>query len=115
MKHPRQKGSRIRAKCKKLLEEQGWKVDVVEKTGKFVKIKDLFSLFDLICIAPNLVMFVQVASSHPHNHKPFKKFAEDYVGKNIRIVQFVWINYYGWVLYEYFQDGTYKRLKKFQK
>ena len=42
LKNPRAKGNRIRLLVIRKLESDGWLVDIVEKTGRFVKVKDLF-------------------------------------------------------------------------
>ena len=65
----RQKGTRIRKKCRDMFETHGWTVDVVEKTGKFNKETDLFGLFDLCCVRGHNVAFIQVTCTNPHTHK----------------------------------------------
>ena len=104
MKTARQKGNRNRRACITLLEKAGWLVDVVEKTGRFVKVKDLFSLFDLIGLkAPGKVLLVQVASNEPHSHSKLQAFKMCYPGIDVR--QYVWHDRKGWVRYFYETNG----------
>ena len=92
MVNTRAKGSRIRLKCIKELEANGYLVGIVERTGKFIKIKDLFGLFDLCAIGYGQVRFIQVTCNKPHPHKPYTDFSDKYVASNPSIVveQHVW-------------------------
>lgn len=78
----RKKGNRNRRKAIELLESEGFLVDIVEKTGKFVKQKDLFGLWDLMAIKrlPEYteVRLVQVKSNTKPTMKPFRQFKEEY-------------------------------------
>ena len=78
----RAKGNRSRLKVISMLEGCGWNVAVVERTGRFIRIKDMFELFDLVAITEYVhyasPLFVQVATNTPHTHKKFKEFAEKY-------------------------------------
>jgi hypothetical protein len=78
MKHPRVKGNRVRRKCINLLESQGWAVEVVEKTSRFVKVKDLYGCWDLICLKTGRTKFVQVKSNTKPKLDPFQEFALKY-------------------------------------
>ena len=102
------KGWRSRRLCISLLREEGWRVDVVEKTGKFIKVKDMFSLFDIVAIKDE-VMFVQVTTNKPHTHTDFAKFKKNY--PFIMIRQYVHIDRKGFKIYEYKEDGTWKSIK----
>lgn len=75
---PRAKGNRNRRKCINELESQGWAVEVVEKTSRFVKVKDLFGLWDLIAIQPNRTKLVQVKTNKKPKLDDFKEFAKKY-------------------------------------
>ena len=100
MKHPRAKGSRNRLLCIRILESQGWKVGVVERTGKFITQKDLFGLFDLCAVkSPGRVLLVQVSSNKPHNHKRLQAFAGAYPDLLTR--QYSWEDYKGFKVYQY--------------
>ena len=86
---------------KDFLEGEHFIHDKVEKTGKFVKQKDLFGLFDLIALHRfGHVYFIQVTCNRPHSHKKFLKFEETY-GKKSRIIQAVWYDRKGWKIFEY--------------
>mgnify|MGYP001562519195 CR=1 FL=1 len=104
----RVKGNRIRRKCIEYLEKTGWLVDVVEKTGKFVKVKDLFGLFDLIAIKEGAVIFIQVTSNTPHNHHKLKEFRKKH---SIFIEQFVWKDRKGFDIYLYYSNKKWERFK----
>ena len=111
----RAKGTRIRRKCRDLLESLGILVDVVEKTGKFNKETDLWGLFDLCGITTNgLVYFVQVTCRNPHTSKKFQDFTDKYGCKHIKIQQYVWIDRTGWILYDYIPYEKYRRLKLYE-
>ena len=58
----RVKGNRVRLLAIKELEKTGWQVGIVERTGRFIKDKDLFSLFDLCAIRDDQIRFVQIKS-----------------------------------------------------
>jgi hypothetical protein len=95
MKGSRAKGNRARRKSIELLEGCGYKVAIVERTGKFIKIKDMFGLFDLVAILHpekyrDEVQFVQVTCNKPHSHKAYKQFSKDY--PHIDVVQHVWMD-----------------------
>lgn len=107
----RHKGWRSRRKCVLKLEKAGWVVDVVEKTGRFRKNKDLFGLYDLCCIKPGVVLFIQVTSTRPHVHKPYHEFANVFGGEQIWIEQWVWINYEGFERHIYYPGGRRTKLK----
>lgn len=107
----RQKGRRAVNKAIDYLETEEWLVADVEKTGKFVKIKDMYGLFDLACIKEDGgVMYVQVTSSRPHTHKRYIEFSKKYRKTHITFVQMVWINYKGFIVHTY-DNGTKTRRK----
>lgn len=90
----RAKGTRNRKKTLDHLTAQGWLVGVVERTGRFIFPKDLFSLFDICCIKKNKVLFVQVATNRPHTHKVYKAFRKKVCCKKyILIEQWCWYDY----------------------
>ena len=81
--HTRAKGNRVRRLAITELEALGYLVEVVEKTGRFVKVKDLFGLWDLLairkgefkpllvqvkCRKPVLLRFTQFAAEYPGFH-----------------------------------------------
>lgn len=98
----RRKGNRSRLYAIKELEEQGYIVDVVEKTSKWAKIKDCFGLFDLACFHPTKgVMFLQITTNTNHPHKEFQEFAQKYHYPEINYAQWTWKNRKGFKKYEY--------------
>lgn len=111
MRTGRQKGNRQRRRCIALLTYFGWDLDVVEKTGKFVKVKDLYGLFDLIALNKSKVqiLLIQVTSSEPHNHSKLAEFAQKFSVPAIRIMQFVWIDRKGFDVFEYWKDGNWTK------
>ena len=50
LKHPRQKGNRNRNKVIEYFRDRGFLVGIVERTGRFIKEKDLFGFGDIIAI-----------------------------------------------------------------
>lgn len=114
MVNTRQKGNRSVRKARDYYEEQGWKTDVVEKTGKFIFEKDLYGLFDVVGIKKNQVIFVQVKTNRPPTREPFKDFAKDYAGKNLRIQSYTWYDRRGPIIHSFLSSGkiTKKDLRK---
>jgi hypothetical protein len=80
----------------------GWLVDVIEKTGKWIKIKDCYGLFDLIAINNRAVSLIQVASNSPHPHKYMMAFKAKY--PIVHVVQYVKMDRAGIVCYYYHKD-----------
>lgn len=104
----RAKGNRNQLKCIKALEKEGYRVAKVELGGKFTKEKDLFGLFDLVCIKKNSpVLFVQVTTNRPHKHSEYEIFAEQYYSypTYIETEQWVWYDRKGWVKFQYQNGG----------
>jgi hypothetical protein len=91
---------------------KGYEVDTVEKTGKYQKVKDMFGLYDIICICDiGLMLFVQVTSNRPHSHKPYIEFGKKYSRiESLIPMQMVWIDRKGWKIFSYFQGN--KELEK---
>lgn len=57
------KGNRNKNKTKEYLQNQGYIVADVEKSGRFIKEKDAFGFCDLIAICPLDTIFCQVKSN----------------------------------------------------
>lgn len=95
----KQKGYASVRQCIKYLEGLGYICDTVERTGRFRKYKDLFSKwfeeqgfdsgFDLIAVNGQEVVFVQVTTTRPKKHEPFRYFNEKYGSKCLRVMQYV--------------------------
>jgi len=109
----RRKGNRNQLKAIKSLEEEGYEVAKVEQKGKFVPIKDMFGLFDLVAINPSNIMFVQVTSNRPHTHKEYLEFSKKYTNPDPLIIQMVWVDRKGWKVFDY-SNGK-KNVKTFYK
>ena len=97
----RAKGNRNQLKAIRFMEEKGFLVDKVEKTGKFAKVKDLFGLFDFVAIEKGKVCFVQVTTNTPHTHKKYQSFADQY---ELTTLQFVWFDRKGWKIFSYHKN-----------
>jgi hypothetical protein len=104
MKHPRQKGSRIRKAAMDLLQIAGFQVAVVERTGRFIKEKDMFGLFDIAGIKRGCMVLVQVTTNRFHKHKPYEEFSLAFPNGGIEYWQMVWKDRKGWYFYQY-KDG----------
>lgn len=109
----RDKGNRVRRKCIERLKLGNFKVDVVEKTGRFQPIKDLYGLFDLIAIDEFHTYLIQVTCNRPHNHHAYIGFAKQYKTEFRHIEQWVWIDRKGWTIFMYDKDGN--KLRKIYK
>ena len=102
IKHPRAKGNAVQLKLIKELEDAGWLVAKVEQHGKFIKVKDMYGLFDLLAIHRNGdVRFIQVTCSRPHKHGLYEVFSKTYAKTYIDVYQYVWIKYKGWKVFQY--------------
>ena len=80
------KGYRTVAKIKQVLTKNGYIVSNLEKTGKFVKEKDLWNLWDLIAIKSKEHLFIQ-AKTNMKGHKwkePYIKFGKMHGSKYVK-------------------------------
>lgn len=109
IKHPRQKGNRLVREVVDVFERAGCEVGRVERTGKYVRQKDLFGLFDLVAINYYGVFFVQVTSSRAHSHKPFLKFKKEH--PFVKVYQFVRLKGKVWKIFDYGSDGKVSKSK----
>ena len=96
----RAKGNRNRKKTIDLFESDGWTVSVIERSGRHVKEKDCFGLFDLAAFKGHQIAFVQVTSNRPHSHKKFRQWKQNH-GKNVSVIQVVWVDRKGHKFFEY--------------
>lgn len=106
----RSKGNRTRNKCVRYYSGKDWDVEVVEKTGRFVKIKDLYGLFDLIAIKGTQVAFIQVKTNKPPTQQPFKDWAKAHCSDNIKCICWTWYDHKGSRIQEYLADGTIEEI-----
>ena len=92
----RVKGWKARRKAIEELEAAGYEVAVVERTGKFIKVKDMFGLFDLvaICSYGMNIKFIQVTCNKPHAHKNYRAFKAKYCSpvNTLTLEQWVWMD-----------------------
>ena len=102
IKSPRAKGNRNRNKSRLLYESDGWVIDVVEKTSKWVVEKDLFSStgagFDLIGLKRNTIVLIQVKTNRIPKLDSYIEFAKKYAGTNLLIHINVWFDRAGCVV-----------------
>ena len=104
----RTKGNRTVRKTRAYLENEGYITDTVEKTGRFVKVKDLFSLFDIIAIHPKKgILFIQCKTNRPASKKPLQAFSDKY---NVKGVCFTWYDRKGFLIQFYLKDKIIERL-----
>jgi hypothetical protein len=102
----------------KELRKIGWLVDVVEKTGRFIKVKDLFGLFDLLCLKSisdfpstfTRVLLVQVTCNKPHVHTPLAEFKKQFPELLIR--QYVRMDGGNFKIWSYEADGKWRRIDR---
>jgi len=104
----RAKGNRNQRRCIEKLQSEGWLVDKVEKTGKFIKQKDLFGLFDIVALKGKYTTFIQITSNRPHTHKKYLEFGRMYGNDQRLIEQWVHYDHKGWVVFWYDPDGRVK-------
>ena len=106
-------------KCKDALEKENYLTDTVEKHGKFIIHKDLFSSFsphfgfDIIGINHGKVRFIQVKTNNKANDEPYERFAKLNAHDNCTIEQWVWQKKNtkkksGFIIYNYTVSGTIK-------
>ena len=98
MVNTRAKGARTVKRGREALEAEGWLTDTVEKTGRFRKDKDLFSLFDVIAIKPMRTKLIQFKTNRMPTYKPFKDFAATYQQFEVEI--WCWRDRKGWRIKE---------------
>jgi hypothetical protein len=103
------KGNKIRRSALAYYQKQGYVCDVSEKTGRFVKVKDLLGIADIVAIRKDEVLFIQcAANSHIHSHKVYCAWAKEFCGDHIRFQQFIWVDRIGEKIYEYYGNGDYE-------
>ena len=85
----RRKGNRNRHIVITHFQDNGYEVDVVEKTSRFAKQKDLFGLWDLIALKGTELIFIQVSTNTNHPHKVFWEWAKLHCSNKVRAVQVV--------------------------
>ena len=94
----RRKGNATVRKTRAYLEEQGYDTDTTEKTGRFVKQKDLFGLYDLISVKKGSILFVQCKTNRPATKKPLQEFTNKH---NLYGACFTWYDRKGFLIQYY--------------
>ncbi len=105
MVNTRDKGNRILNKCiEEFYSKDKWNISKSEKSGKFIKEKDLFGLFDAVCILRGVgqVNLIQSTCNKPHSHKLYQDFS---IENNLVVWQYVYHDKSdkakGWIVYTY--------------
>jgi ribosomal protein S8 len=106
----RVKGNKARREVMEIMKKNGYIVDVVEKTGRFVKIKDMFNMFDLVSVKHDDVAFIQVASNRPHSHYLYHIFKKQY--PIVTVIQYVKYDRKGFTkfIYSIYNDRPYRKV-----
>lgn len=101
----RAKGNKARREVIAYYKRNGGDAAICERTGKFIKEKDLFGLFDLVAYdSLGDVWFIQVTCNKPHSHKKHQEFAnKDLVAG---VLQYVRMDGGKYNFYRYYSDGT---------
>jgi hypothetical protein len=77
MVNTRVKGWAARREVMEWFKLSGGDAGVCERTGRFIKDKDLFGLFDIVAYDYEAdLYFVQITNTRPHTHKPFIEFSK---------------------------------------
>jgi len=80
----KQKGYRTVASGKKIFVSEGYIGANLEKSGRFVKDKDLFNLWDYIFIKGKTHVFVQFKTNMAFGKRKIRKWAKKYVIFGVR-------------------------------
>lgn len=108
IKSTKAKGYRTVRRTREYLENEGYITDTVEKTGKFVKVKDLFGLFDVLGVHPKYgVVFVQCKTNRPATKKPLQNFCDKY---NVDVSCFTWYDRKGFLIQNYMPNEKINRI-----
>lgn len=75
----RLKGYRTVSLIKQVLVSQGYIVTNLEKTGKFVKEKDLWGLWDLLALNGKVHLFIQAKTNIALGKKKLCKWTQSYI------------------------------------
>lgn len=122
----KRKGQRTVDKAIIYLINHGWTlVDKCEKTGRFVKQKDLFGLFDLVAFRYNAVCFIQVKTNQTGGCvKDIETFALNHKIKGTHYWVMTWYDRKGFKIHKFNmlkkehideRNKNFKIIKKEQK
>lgn len=110
VKSTRNKGNRNQRKAITELEEDGWLVGVVERTGKFIKEKDLFGLFDILALKEGFIRMIQIKTNSTGGMlKRIKSFSNEHDHNKLSSELWVWKDYKGWIKYGKGKKGRFGR------
>jgi len=101
------KGNASVRKCEEILTSLGYITSIVERTGRFIKNKDMFSNgedderglgfefggFDLIAMKNGCkIKYIQVKTTNPATHKPYIQFRGKFDDVSVEIEQWTYKN-----------------------
>jgi len=120
-RNTRRRGNTTVRKIRKELEADGYLTDTVEKHGKFVLHKDLFSSyaedfgFDIIAIRHGTIKLIQAKTNRCATHTPYSEFAMQHAHSLLHIEQWVWVNnlktkHPGFVIWNYNHQGVMTKI-----
>jgi hypothetical protein len=98
------KGNRSVRRAIEYYTKEGWVVDKVEKVGKWILIKDLYGLFDLVGVKNNRTVFIQVKTNLFPKKDLYFEFAKKFGGKNLFVESYTWFDNKGEVVYRYLPE-----------
>lgn len=110
----RAKGARTVNKVKDYYESEGYLFDVVEKTGRFRKYKDLFSEycdgFDAIAMKGGVTELVQIKTNTPAGQESYRSFAKTWATRYRKVVVATWYDRQGLRLQYYLRNGKIREV-----
>lgn len=107
----RKKGLRVQRKGIQELENKGYNVSVVERTGKYIAVKDLWGLFDVAAIKDNKIRFIQFKTNTTDGFvKKLEEFNKKHRINGISYELWVWFDYKGFKKYIYSMYGFIKNV-----
>lgn len=101
MINTRNKGNMARRKAIALLEEDGWDVAIIERTGRFIKEKDAFGVGDLLAFKQGHCLLVQVTCTKPHTQAPYRAFIKKHGSEYVSLWQMVYLKGGKWRIIKY--------------
>lgn len=110
MSRTRAKGNIARRQIMAHYVDQGYDVAIVERTGKFIKEKDAFGIFDICAWKGEDVAFVQVTCNRPHKHEHYEIFSQTHT--TAKILQFVKHDGNKWDIFMYSNGQRFVLQKK---
>ncbi len=87
----RQIGRQTELKAKKLLEEDGWLVHLVDMPQKFKKNQDMFGCWDILAVKKNIFKLVQIKTNQWSDLRECKNFKQEYFYNHPFVLCEVWM------------------------